>query len=234
MTSPASSNYRARSGAGRGFTVLEVLTAMAFLGVVLGLMVSLARYVRSQSAQQYTRHLLAELDDAQRLYASPANIGTAAPPATSFADAPPDASSSAAAGSPPSVLGPGMALPADPSEADVRALVEKSNGPFVAGLLARVRPGDNQTTVRDAWGNPIGFLPSQNPHIGMARQNQPFFFSAGPDGRYLTRQDNLYSYEQITRNSFGDESLDTANNDPPAARSPAMRPLVERASPAGP
>ena len=30
----------------------------------------------------------------------------------------------------------------------------------------------------------------------MALENKPFFFSAGPDQRYLTADNNLYSYER--------------------------------------
>ena len=170
MTSPISASRRRRRNA---FTLLEVLTTLAFLIVLMGLMVSLARYVRAQSAQQYTRHLLAELDQAQRLYAS---------------------DFSASAGDVESVA---AAFSTSTDESAARDYVQRVNGPYVAALLAHLHPTEQQTAVRDAWGNPVGFLPSQNPRIGMAPQNQPFFFSAGPDGRFLTRQDNLYSYEQI-------------------------------------
>jgi hypothetical protein len=57
----------------------------------------------------------------------------------------------------------------------------------------------NNTTLRDAWGSPLVFMPGQHPWIGQAfsraGQDQAFFFSAGPDRKYLTRADNLYSYE---------------------------------------
>ena len=53
----------------------------------------------------------------------------------------------------------------------------------------------NEVNVLDAWGSPIAYMPSQHPLIGMAAGDRSFFFSAGPDRRYLTRQDNLYSYE---------------------------------------
>src|SRR5260370_12183117 len=53
----------------RGFTIIEMLTTVAVLIIVLGLMVSLARYVRDQSANQLTAGLLRKLDAAVRRYA---------------------------------------------------------------------------------------------------------------------------------------------------------------------
>ena len=53
----------------------------------------------------------------------------------------------------------------------------------------------NEATIVDAWGSPIVYMPQQHPAVGMAATNRSFFFSAGPDRKYLTRQDNLYSYE---------------------------------------
>jgi len=176
-----------------GFTLLEVLTTLAFLVVVMGLMVSLARYVRTQSAQQYTRRLLAELQIAQQQYSSTVGADDS------------------------------ITLPPDPQESEVRGYAERI-GPYVAALLTRLHPGEEQSAVRDAWGNAVAYLPHQNPSIGMASQNQPFFFSAGPDGRYLTRQDNLYSYEQLRSGFMTDlpapvtspaaGPLDSANNTP--------------------
>jgi hypothetical protein len=39
-------------------------------------------------------------------------------------------------------------------------------------------------------------MPAMHPAIGMAPENRYFLFSAGPDRRYLTRDDNLYSYDR--------------------------------------
>jgi hypothetical protein len=64
-------------------------------------------------------------------------------------------------------------------------------------LLHSIHPaGRNQMELDDAWGSPIVFMPRQHPAIGMAPADQPFFFSAGPDRLFLTREDNLYSYEE--------------------------------------
>jgi hypothetical protein len=74
----------------------------------------------------------------------------------------------------------------------------------------------NGRILADAWGNPIVFMPDQHPAIGMAPMRSTglsgpttrpsaggeatfFLFSAGPDGRYLTREDNVYSYEQAKK-----------------------------------
>lgn len=51
------------------------------------------------------------------------------------------------------------------------------------------------STLRDPWGQPIVFMSAGRAEIGYATKNRPFFFSAGPDGRYLTLLDNIYSYE---------------------------------------
>jgi hypothetical protein len=55
----------------------------------------------------------------------------------------------------------------------------------------------DEATVRDAWGTPIVFMPAMHRQIGMAPGNEWFFFSAGPDRQYLTRDDNQYSYEAL-------------------------------------
>jgi len=40
-------------------------------------------------------------------------------------------------------------------------------------------------------------MPAMHRQIGMAPGNEWFFFSAGPDRQYLTRDDNQYSYEAL-------------------------------------
>ena len=53
----------------------------------------------------------------------------------------------------------------------------------------------DEVRVRDAWGSPIVFMSHMHPAIGMNPKGW-FFFSAGPDRQYLTRDDNFYSYDQ--------------------------------------
>jgi hypothetical protein len=75
----------------------------------------------------------------------------------------------------------------------------------------------NEVNVLDAWGMPVVFMPHQNPLVGMAAGDRSFFFSAGPDRRYLTRQDNLYSYESGV-------PLGEAEGPAPPPHEPATRP----------
>lgn len=49
--------------------------------------------------------------------------------------------------------------------------------------------------LRDAWGRPMALMPQQFPAVGMAPDDTPFLVSAGPDGRFLTLADNIYSYD---------------------------------------
>src|SRR5687768_4254710 len=51
-----------------GFSLIEMLATVAALVIVLGLAVSLARYVRRQSSEQLTKQLLAQLDVLSRRY----------------------------------------------------------------------------------------------------------------------------------------------------------------------
>lgn len=52
-----------------GFSLVEMLAAMAALAIVVGLAVSLARSVRRQASDQFTKDLLARLDVLVRRYA---------------------------------------------------------------------------------------------------------------------------------------------------------------------
>jgi len=193
----------------RAFTLIEMLTTVAVLIIVLGLMVSLARYVRDQSANQLTADLLRKLDAAVRRYAD--RNGGQLPPVTPL-------------------IPEGRRAPDEitlhhtariNNEEFVRALKEyfspshqgdragnltKGNSPAGNAPVVSADPSSefgelpisiyDEVTLRDAWGDPIVFMAHDNAAIGMASRDHPsFFFSAGPDHRYLTRDDNLYSYE---------------------------------------
>ncbi len=195
----------------RAFTIIEMLTTVAVLIIVLGLMVSLARYVRDQSANQLTADLLRKLDAAVRRYAD--HNGGQLPVVTPLI---PD----------------GAPVPDEitlhhtarrNNEEFVRALKEyftppragdkdasQNTGPDASATSTETYPSADpssefgelpisiydEVTLRDAWGDPIVFMARDNAAIGMASRDHPsFFFSAGPDHRYLTRDDNLYSYE---------------------------------------
>lgn len=166
----------------RAFTLIEMLTTVAALIIVLGLMVSLARYVRNASAVDLTKQLLRQLDELARQY-------TARHGGTMLA------------------VVPFISSDTPLEEKPLLKNAWENNRQFVAalrtdaGLSATAFGGlpeeiYNDSTLRDAWGTPIVFMPSLHPAIGMAPQNKAFFFSAGPDRRFLTQEDNLYSYEE--------------------------------------
>lgn len=179
--------------------MIEMLTTIAVLVIVLGLMVSLARYVRDRSAQQLTRDLLGRLEGLMELYMD--HSGGNAPPVPSLFGAQPTS-------------GPGeRAVIARNAlrnnEQTIRKLIEdfRSRTPGAAEVADPFAEqpisiyDDDAGILRDSWGSPIVFMPGQHPLIGLAPsrsgQDQSFFFSAGPDRNYLTRDDNLYSYETL-------------------------------------
>ncbi|HRK31381.1 MAG TPA: type II secretion system protein [Tepidisphaeraceae bacterium] len=165
----------------RAFTLIEVLVTIAALIIIMGLAVSLAREVRRRSADGVTRELLTELETTIRRYQQQ-HAGTL--PAVA-----------------PLISTPEPGDPATLGRAARRnnedfVLAIRTGGGFIDELFAQLpRSMYDDQTLRDAWGSPIVFMPSMHPAIGMADDNRPFFVSAGPDGNYLTRDDNLYSYE---------------------------------------
>jgi type II secretory pathway pseudopilin PulG len=181
------------------FTMIEMLTTVAILIILLGLMISLARHVRDQSAQLLTRDVLKELDSLMAQYIEHNDgrlpgvdliLGDENPTKSVVPDE------------------PTLALAARRnSEEYVRAL-NSDFRKFRQDGSATLDPFEKLNlplsvydlkTVRDAWGSPIVFMPRQHELIGLAPsragQDQFFFFSAGPDRNYLTRDDNVYSYE---------------------------------------
>jgi hypothetical protein len=163
-----------------------MLTTVAVLIIVLGLMVSLARYVRNALAVEVTKDLLHRMDALMQQYG--VRHDGVIPQVAPFI--PPD-------------LRPGTM----PDEQTLRHNAEENNRSFVSllradGLLADESFGGlpqsiyNDAMLRDAWGSPIVFMAAMHEGIGMAPQNKPFFFSAGSDERYLTQGNNLYSYER--------------------------------------
>jgi len=164
-----------------GYTLIEMLTTVAALVIVLGLMVSLARYVRYRSSTELTKDLLAQLDAAMARYIH-GNGGH--PPA--IADAFGEVSRADEVGGQSEILA---------NNAEFVRLLRRGQPPS-GGVFADLPVSMyDEVHLRDTWGSPIVYMPRQNPAIGMAPDDRPFFFSAGPDRRYLTRDDNLYSYE---------------------------------------
>ena len=166
-----------------------MLTTVAVLVIVLGLMVSLARDVRTRSAERLTKDLLARLDSLIEQYRRPLrqlpeDQRKRYPLVRPLVE-------------PPEVATDESRL-RDNAAANNRELIRtlKSQMDLAGGIFSDLSIANyNEVNVLDAWGSPIVYMPSQHPLIGMAAGDRSFFFSAGPDRRYLTRQDNLYSYE---------------------------------------
>jgi prepilin-type N-terminal cleavage/methylation domain-containing protein len=162
-----------------GFTIIETLTAIAVLVIILGLMVSLARHVRQASADGLTKDLLRRLDAAMAVYVHQYGAVPSVPQFIPDLQVPPEDQLRRAA--------------ARNDEAFIRALKSASllTDQFNDVSIAYY----DEARVRDAWGSPIVFMSHMHPAIGMNPKGW-FFFSAGPDRQYLTRDDNLYSYDQ--------------------------------------
>ncbi len=164
----------------------------------LGLMVSLARWVRREGLRDLAERVLLELEASLAAYeqehdAAPANV--------------------------PGLLPPGVADTLDVREDDLEARLTPralaNAEATVQALRPYLRPAGRRAnadseravldtvgsvlfdgrTVRDPWGTPIVYFARGSILIGQAAQQRPFFVSAGRDGRFLTRADNLYSYE---------------------------------------
>ncbi len=158
-----------------------MLTTVAILVIVLGLMVSLARDVRNRSAERVTKDVLAKLDRMMAQYVDrhAAGLPVVAPLMGSTTD-----STAAEDGSADSV-----------DEAALRDAALRNNADLALALRAQGSAKDLAPSFFDAWGHPVVFMPAQHPAIGMAGGDRFFFVSPGPDGNFLTREDNLYSYE---------------------------------------
>jgi type II secretory pathway pseudopilin PulG len=174
-----------------GYTMIEMLTTIAVLVIVMGLMTSLARRVRAQSAESVTKNLLRSLDVLMSQYVSQHHQLPAVAPFV------------------PEKLDDKESL----DEAMLQMTARQNNRDLLKVLRSQLgasgKPFADQpasiyddSTLKDAWGTPIVFMPSYHPAVGMAPGNHYFFVSAGPDGHFFTRDDNLYSYEAPGAKSF--------------------------------
>ena len=185
---PSRAGVGAPGGRRRAFTLIEMLTTVAVLVIVLGLMVSLARDVRTRSADRLTKDLLRRLDELVRQYQARLPRNLSAEERAKY----------------PIVRPLFDTLP--PEEAHLRENALANNRELIRCLKSQVDLSGtkfndlsianyNEVNLVDSWGSPVVYMPHQHPLIGMAAGDRWFFFSAGPDRKYLTRQDNLYSYE---------------------------------------
>lgn len=174
QTFPAARRVSAR----RGLGLIELLTLVAVLMIGLAMMVATARHVRSTSANELTRKRMRALADAAIEVIEKGADPTLPVPATA----------------------PGE--PEDRIRAFARASSRRLDDvlaagapdrPAIADAIAAVAAG--RPELDDAWGQPIALMPGQQPSLGMAPDDTPFLVSAGPDGRFLTLSDNIYSYD---------------------------------------
>ena len=204
---PTAAERSAGEAPRRGLALREIVLIAALLTVVFGLIVSLSRGVRSEAAHSLVRRELLELEDALAAYVTDfGNLPQLLPLV------PPDHPQELAAGD-ESWLGQ-RAM--EQNKALVRALgvgarEDGAQSPL-SGVSAMMFDG---SSLLDPWGRPIVYLPSGRGEFGTAANNAPFFLSAGPDGRLLTRQDNVYSYEVLAAEGIEPEPVE-----PPAASAP--------------
>lgn len=160
----------------RGYTLVELFLTIGVLVMVLGLAVNLADRLRRTSLDHRARQQLQQLSAAvARFQAAHASQLPAAMP----------------------LLDPAEPLPHEPATIDpatltARAARNAADVRLALGWTPATRPTEDPFT--DPWGTPIVFMPSQTA-IGMAPGDRPFFVSAGPDRQFITRADNLYSYD---------------------------------------
>jgi type II secretory pathway pseudopilin PulG len=160
-----------------GFTLIEMLTVAASLIIVLGLMTSLARYIRGRSAGTATKRMLVQLDGLIREHHRATGELPMVPPLIA------DAASSLDE----ETLQKAAAANSRALAASLSRQLERSD----AGIAPRA-----DATLRDAWGTPIVYMAPGAPNILTSPQSRFFLISAGPDRSFLTRVDNLYSYEE--------------------------------------
>jgi prepilin-type N-terminal cleavage/methylation domain-containing protein len=167
-----------------GYTLVEMLTTVAALLIVLGLMVNLTRHVRSSSASALTKSLLRRLDDAMAQYVR--RQGGLPVEENSFIT-----------DNAPVVENAALARRAQVNSQSVVRLLKAAHLLPPDGFDDLPASCYDGRVIRDAWGSPVVFMSSMNPAVGMAAKGW-FFFSAGPDRKYTTKSDNLYSYELPT------------------------------------
>lgn len=151
--------------------MIELLALVAILAVAFALMAATARHVRSSSAMELTRKRMTALT-----HAAADLLERGVDPRLSFA------STTATDGE----LEDRLRRFAVESSRKLGETLSRRSGSLLAV---------NTPELHDAWGRPIALLPRQVSAVGMAPEDGPFLVSAGPDGRFLTLADNIYSYD---------------------------------------
>lgn len=187
MVSPYSAIRRGtQRSAALGFTLLEAMVVFAALMILLGLMVSMTRHVRSQSREQRTRRMLSLLD--RRLSPPlPEGLPRQLTSLTRLVE--------------PREAATGLRPTDDMLLARAHL---NSQGVVLAYRKAFGEDALRQLSIslydgrylRDAWHTPVVYMGSEVDNLDLPRQKRAFFMSAGPDRRFSTVADNLYSYER--------------------------------------
>lgn len=239
MRAPAVSSNQICATSRRGLAVRELLLIVAILTVAFGVIVSLARRVRSEAAYSLVQRELLELEDALAAYRRQFHQLPEVPPlVTPVAVATPGAAAASAPASAPAVQAMKLG-PDDEASLRERAIIQNRALVRALGVGARGGGADSSplgavsaqmfdgSLLLDPWGGPIAYLTSGLPQIGTATGDAPFFFSAGPDGLFLTRDDNVYSYEVLA----ADRLLDAPAPNPVAGEGAGEPGAAERGSP---
>ncbi len=175
----------------RGLASADVLVVVAIIGLLLGVATSLARQAREDVRHGRVIDVFRTLEAARLGYADAFGAN-------------PDI---------PAFLPPGTEQLSE-EELGLEVMTARSvrnNVVAVERLLPYVvdlDPLRRLPTLRfdgqrllDPWGQPIVYDAGGTGLLGTARNDSPFFLSAGPDRDYRTRGDNLYSYEHVGASS---------------------------------
>lgn len=191
----------ARPGIGlagrRGLALSELLLVVVSLTLLLSIIVSLSRRVRRESAHDLAERVLVELDAALAAYhAQTGQLPDVTPLLPEDGEANVTEAVLATRGlvnNRQVVEALQVAGRADRSADRPEDATEAGEPDVVLDTLGLIL--FDGSTLRDPWGTPIVYMAHGSRLVGTAAANRPFFFSAGPDGQYLTRDDNIYSYE---------------------------------------
>ena len=179
----------------QGLALRELLLTIALLTIAFGLIVSLTRRVRSEAAFSLARRELLELEDALSAYRRDFGRLPDVPPLVPRGTTAPATQAAATLTDADEPLLRERAATTIAAVVRALGLGTGASGDSLSPLAGLTAMEFDGTTLLDPWGRPIAYLKGGRAEFGIAAGDAPFFFSAGPDGRYLTREDNLYSYE---------------------------------------
>ncbi len=162
-----------------GYTLVELFLTIGVLMIVLGLAVNWANRLRQASLERRTREQLRQLTAAIIRYQ--ADHAGRLPEVTPLVD--------------PARLAPSTEAAVKGAELALQAAARQNGDDVRRALGWPPAASPAADLICDPWGTPIVLMPGQNPLIGMAPGDDFFFVSAGPDRQFLSRADNLYSYD---------------------------------------